>query len=106
MQDAATKSVDDHVFGDRSFQSVRLDSGGLDDAGPELGLGLHERGELIWRTRRDDDSELAQLVRDRGIRPRLIRLRVELSDDLRGRFGRPDQAPPDGRLVTGETGLG
>ena len=29
-----------------------------------------------------------------------------MSDDLRGRFGRRDQAPPDGRLVSGETGLG
>lgn len=31
---------------------------------------------------------------------------IELSDDLRGRFGRRHQAPPDGRLVTGETGFG
>ena len=67
---------------------------------------LMDAARLVGRTRRDDDSELAQLVHDRGIRQRLVGLGIELPDDLRGRLGRRDHAPPDGRLVTDKIGLG
>src|SRR5216117_3942856 len=77
----ATDRVHDQAIDD-FVQSVRLDAGGFDDARPELGLRFDERGECIGRSRCDDNTEVAQFTRDRGIRERLVGLGIELSNDF------------------------
>src|SRR5690606_954217 len=82
-----------------------LDAGFPDDLEPLVLLGHHELAELRRAHLHHRSALLRELALERRGGDDLHRLGMETPDDVGGRFGRREDAPPDARLVTGH-GLG